>query len=75
MSSGFITEAEIEERRRIRQEEWEKVRTPDQPIGKNRFHVIYNVHTITRMENTTSFIVILQRRQKKNTTIVLYSNV
>jgi len=32
MSSGFITEAEIEERRRVRQEEWEKVRKPDEPI-------------------------------------------
>lgn len=33
MSSGFISEAEIEERRRIRQQEWEKVRQPDQPEG------------------------------------------
>ncbi|XP_013194383.2 PSME3-interacting protein [Amyelois transitella] len=31
MSSGFITETEILEARRRRQEEWEKVRTDDQP--------------------------------------------
>lgn len=31
MSSGFITESEIVEARRKRQEEWEKVRTEDQP--------------------------------------------
>ncbi|XP_076302768.1 PSME3-interacting protein [Lasioglossum baleicum] len=32
MSSGFISEAEIAEQRRIRQEEWERVRTADQPL-------------------------------------------
>ncbi|XP_032683364.1 PSME3-interacting protein isoform X2 [Odontomachus brunneus] len=32
MSSGFISEAEIAEQRRMRQEEWERVRTPDQPL-------------------------------------------
>nr|XP_019933357.1 PSME3-interacting protein-like [Aedes albopictus]XP_019933358.1 PSME3-interacting protein-like [Aedes albopictus]XP_029721234.1 PSME3-interacting protein-like [Aedes albopictus]XP_029721235.1 PSME3-interacting protein-like [Aedes albopictus] len=32
MSSGFVTEAELAEARRIRQEEWEKVRTADQPM-------------------------------------------
>ncbi|XP_063987314.1 PSME3-interacting protein [Diachasmimorpha longicaudata] len=31
MSSGFISEAELAERRKIRQEEWDKVRTADQP--------------------------------------------
>ncbi|KAM3958192.1 PSME3-interacting protein isoform 2-T2 [Aphomia sociella] len=31
MSSGFITESEILEARRRRQEEWDKVRTEDQP--------------------------------------------
>jgi len=33
MSSGFITEAEIQEKRRVRQEEWEKVRKPEEPQG------------------------------------------
>jgi hypothetical protein len=33
MSSGFISEAELAEKRRIRQEEWEKVRKPGQPEG------------------------------------------
>lgn len=32
MSSGFVTEGELAEARRIRQEEWEKVRTADQPM-------------------------------------------
>ncbi|GLH04806.1 hypothetical protein R5R35_010134 [Gryllus longicercus] len=31
MSSGFISEAELAERRRARQEEWDKVRKPDDP--------------------------------------------
>ena len=30
---GFEREVDIEERRRKRQEEWEKVRTEDQPEG------------------------------------------
>jgi len=33
MSSGFVTEAEIAEARRKRQEDWDKVRHPDQPEG------------------------------------------
>jgi len=32
MSSGFISEAEIAEQRRMRQEEWDRVRTADQPL-------------------------------------------
>ncbi|XP_049300060.1 PSME3-interacting protein [Anopheles funestus] len=32
MASGFVSETEIAEARRRRQEEWEKVRTADQPI-------------------------------------------
>ncbi|XP_058066886.1 PSME3-interacting protein [Anopheles bellator] len=32
MASGFVTESELAEARRLRQEEWEKVRTADQPI-------------------------------------------
>lgn len=35
MSSGFISETEVLEQRRRRQEEWEKVRTEDQPKGNN----------------------------------------
>lgn len=33
MSSGFITESEIAEAKRKRQEEWERVRNADQPLG------------------------------------------
>lgn len=32
MSSGFISEAEITEQRKTRQEEWERVRSADQPL-------------------------------------------
>ncbi|GLV36240.1 uncharacterized protein CBL_08733 [Carabus blaptoides fortunei] len=32
MSSGFVTESEIAEARRKRQEEWERVRNADQPL-------------------------------------------
>ena len=31
MASGFVTEAELEERKKVRQEEWEKVRKPEDP--------------------------------------------
>ncbi|XP_055855119.1 PSME3-interacting protein [Episyrphus balteatus] len=34
MSSGFVTETEAVEARKRRQEEWEKVRTPDQPLER-----------------------------------------
>jgi len=33
MSSGFVTESELEERKRVRQEEWERVRKPEDPIS------------------------------------------
>lgn len=34
MSSGFVIETELAEARKKRQEEWEKVRQPDEPLGK-----------------------------------------
>lgn len=34
LSRKFVTEAELDERRKKRQEEWEKVRKPDDPEGK-----------------------------------------
>lgn len=37
MSSGFVTETELAERRKVRQEEWEKVRTAEQPLGDLKF--------------------------------------
>lgn len=42
MSSGFVSETELAERRRIRQEEWDKVRTAEQPLGK----VLVNLHLV-----------------------------
>lgn len=44
MSSGFISEAEIAEQRRIRQEEWERVRTADQPLGCYNFYFLFNYY-------------------------------
>ena len=35
MSSGFVSEADLQKQRETRQQEWEKVRTEDQPLGKN----------------------------------------
>lgn len=40
MSSGFVTETELAESRKKRQEEWEKVRQPDQPLG---ILIIFNI--------------------------------
>lgn len=34
MSSGFISEVEIAAAKQKRQAEWEKVRQPDEPLGK-----------------------------------------
>lgn len=42
MSSRFISEAELAEQRKIRQEEWERVRTADQPQGKQIFGRVLN---------------------------------
>lgn len=54
MSSGFISENEIAELRKKRQEEWAKVRTADQPEGiENERKMIY-----------VSITMNLQRHQK-----------
>ena len=37
MSSGFVSENALEEKRKKRQEEWEKVRKPEDPVGKYQF--------------------------------------
>ena len=44
MSSGFISEAEITEQRKRRQEEWERVRTADQPLGN--IYIMYAIKII-----------------------------
>lgn len=41
MSSGFITETEAAEIRKRRQEEWERVRKADDPIGDYITSFIY----------------------------------
>lgn len=35
---SFVSEAELEALRKKRQEEWEKVRKPDDPLGKQSRH-------------------------------------
>lgn len=39
MSSGFISETEAAELRKKRQEEWERVRKPSDPVGELSFAV------------------------------------
>lgn len=34
MLNAFVSENDLEERRKKRQEEWEKVRKPEDPVGK-----------------------------------------
>ena len=34
MLNSFVTETELDEKRRKRQEEWERVRKPEDPVGK-----------------------------------------
>lgn len=44
LSRKFVSEAELDKRRQQRQEEWEKVRKPDDPKGKKRglfHHMLY----------------------------------
>lgn len=38
---GFESESQIEERRKLRQEEWEKVRTADQPESNEKNNPTY----------------------------------
>lgn len=38
----FVSEKQIEEAKQKRQEEWEKVRRPDQPLGKQKLIMFYN---------------------------------
>lgn len=51
LSRKFVSEAELEKRRQKRQEEWEKVRKPDDPERKNCTHFpeliipLYTVNT------------------------------
>lgn len=48
LSRKFVSEAELDERRKKRQEEWEKVRKPNDPEGNN---CIYSIQLITAINN------------------------
>lgn len=39
----FVSEAELDERRKRRQEEWEKVRKPEDPEGKRAQSLAFSV--------------------------------
>lgn len=47
LSRKFVSEAELDEKRKKRQEEWEKVRKPDDPEGKN-------ASTYTKIRNASN---------------------
>ena len=40
----FVSEKQIEEAKQKRQEEWEKVRRPDQPLGKEKLMCSSNLN-------------------------------
>jgi hypothetical protein len=39
----FVSEAELDERRKRRQEEWEKVRKPEDPEGTQTYSCSFNI--------------------------------
>ena len=39
-SNKFVSQSEVDEKRRKRQEEWEQKRKPDDPLGK---FILYNI--------------------------------
>lgn len=46
LTRKFVSEAELDDRRKKRQEEWEKVRKPDDPEGKT----YAGTHTNSKLE-------------------------
>ena len=54
----FVSETEIEEKRKKRQEEWEKVRQPHQPLGD--LTCFYRCRIISEIFGNVIFKVILQ---------------
>lgn len=59
MNNKFVSETELDARRQKRQEEWEKTRRPDQPLGKDgRPYFSYKIHSIK--------LIVSQRHRKRN---------
>lgn len=62
LSRKFVSEAELDEKRKKRQEEWEKVRKPEDPEGKNtltythtsKMHQTCKIHTSVRTSTCLS---------------------
>ncbi len=49
LSRKFVSEAELDERRKKRQEEWEKVRKPDDPEGEKHEHSHTHVYCASNL--------------------------
>lgn len=47
----FVSEAELDERRKRRQEEWEKVRKPEDPEGMWAYSLVFSV-TISNLHSS-----------------------
>lgn len=43
MSSGFISEAEIADQRKLRQQEWERVRTADRSTSRLLSFLLFRI--------------------------------
>lgn len=43
LSRKFVSEAELDKKRQQRQEEWEKVRKPEDPKGKNLINSVERI--------------------------------
>ena len=71
MASGFVTETEIEEKKRVRQEEWDKVRKPDDPEAApeepvdNRSYCDRKVYFIVHLNFRSLWERLEEQKQKK----------
>lgn len=57
----FVSEKQIEEVKKKRQEEWEKVRRPDQPLGKYKHTTL--IHTRLELARASEFLSSMSHRQ------------
>lgn len=67
LSRKFVSEAELDKRRQQRQEEWEKVRKPDDPQGKSSIHSVEGIipsfiHVCVHVNKSTYAYACMYRR-------------
>lgn len=60
LSRKFVSEAELDERRKKRQEEWEKVRKPDDPEGKKTRRKMHQTSEICPSVHVTAMFALLR---------------